>query len=374
MKLYMPTKVYMEHDCVLNHADELASFGTKAFIVTGAHSSKVNGSLSDVQNALDSQGIGYFVFDQVEANPSVETVSEGATEALEQGCDFFIGVGGGSPMDAAKAMAVLAKNPQFIKCAHDALYTEANLSAFPVVAIPTTCGTGSEVTQYAVLTRHALQTKKSIASKLFPALALVDVVYLKKASYDTIKSTCVDALSHLIESYLSSNANSLNRMYAREGLLRWGKVKEALRTEVQFAQATDQTYELFMQASVIAGMAIAQTGTSLPHALSYSVTYTYGTPHGSAVGIFLPGYLETYGNQKLVNEVLSYLGFESVNAFRDYIRQVIGDVPVEVNIWKQATENLLADSSKCANHPFAVTEKEIYSYLRLNPENQTYVL
>ncbi|MGN0301692.1 MAG: iron-containing alcohol dehydrogenase family protein [Anaerotardibacter sp.] len=374
MKLFMPTKVYMEDYCVPSHSAELASFGTKACIVTGAHSSRENGSLRDVENALEHHHVPYIVFDQVESNPSIETVAKGAIEALSHGCDFFIGVGGGSPMDAAKGIAVLAKNPQFIETAEVSLYTEGNLEAYPVVCVPTTCGTGSEVTQYAVLTRHNLQTKKSIATKFFPKLALVDSRYLMNASYDTLKCTCVDALAHLIESYLSTNADSLNRMYAQEGLRQWGRVKEALWVKEAFHQISKPTYDAFMQASVIAGMAIAQTGTSLPHALSYPVTYTMGVPHGSAVALFLPGYLETYEFPDDAKKVLELLGFETFAQFRTYIRQVIGNIAIEDDLFNEAISSLLTDASKCANHPFEVEEDDLLSYLRYDAETERYVL
>ena len=112
MMLYMPTKVYQEKKCVENHSRELAALGTSALIVTGKHSSRINGSLEDVKNALERERIPYTVFDEVEENPSVETVKKAASLGLSAGADFVIGIGGGSPMDAAKAVALLIANPE----------------------------------------------------------------------------------------------------------------------------------------------------------------------------------------------------------------------------------------------------------------------
>ena len=156
MKFYMPTKVYNELDCVTKHSAELAALGTKALIVTGRSSSKKNGSLDDVITALETHRISYAVFSEVEENPSVETVMKARDLGLSSGADFVIGIGGGSPLDAAKAIAVMLQNPdkdwQY-------LYESTSAKALPIAAIPTTCGTGSEVTGVAVLTRHDLKTR-----------------------------------------------------------------------------------------------------------------------------------------------------------------------------------------------------------------------
>ncbi len=156
MKLYMPTKVYNEKGCVRQHSQELAALGTKALLVTGKHSSRVNGSLQDVKDALNREQVPYVVFDGIEENPSVETVMRATALGLSEKVDFVIGIGGGSPMDASKAIALMIANPE--KKADflyetDAAVKQAANKALPVAAVPTTAGTGSEVTPYAILTR-----------------------------------------------------------------------------------------------------------------------------------------------------------------------------------------------------------------------------
>ena len=183
MKLYMPTKVYNEKGCVRQHSQELAELGTKALLVTGKHSSRVNGSLQDVEDALNREQVPYVVFDGIEENPSVETVMRATALGLSEKVDFVIGIGGGSPMDASKAIALMIANPE--KKADflyetDAAVKQAANKALMVAAVPTTAGTGSEVTPYAILTNHEKQTKKSIASPcLFPTYALLDAKYTK---------------------------------------------------------------------------------------------------------------------------------------------------------------------------------------------------
>lgn len=350
MQLFMPTKVYSEDNCVLHHGREMTALGTKAMIVTGKHSAAKCGALQDV---LDSLGaMPYILFDRVEENPSIETVMEAREIAITQGVDLFIGIGGGSPMDAAKAISMMARNPQK---GEDVLYKAEALAWFPVVCIPTTCGTGSEVTPYAILTRHTLQTKKSISHKIYPALALLDAKYLRSMPRTGLVNTCVDALCHLLESYLNTNSNELNRVYSREGLQLWGQFKDRLLADALL----EQDYSLMLHASMVAGMAITHTGTSLPHGLSYPVTYQLGIPHGRACGIFLGGFVEGYGNAKEATAAVNLLGFESTARFRDYLRRLLGKICVPEDLLHTAADGILADPGKLKNYPFPITKEEI---------------
>ena len=346
MQLYTPTKVYSEENCVTAHSKDLRQLGHKAMIVTGRHSAVKTGAMADVLQALGDTP--YVVFDQIEENPSIETVMAARTVAMAEGVDFFIGIGGGSPMDAAKAIALMAANPQ---ADESVLYTPKPLPHYPVACIPTTCGTGSEVTPYAILTRHAYKTNKSLSHKIFPALALLDAKYLKTMSRTGLVNTCVDALSHLLESYLNTNSNELNRIYSRQGLLLWAQFRDRLLADT----LEDADYMRMLHASMVAGHAITHTGTSLPHGLSYPVTYTLGIPHGRAVGMFLGGFIESYGNQTEAGEAVRLLGFENTSCFRSYMNRLLGTVDVPDTLLATAAENILGDPGKLKNYPFPIT-------------------
>ena len=352
MFLYIPNKVFSEDNCVINRAGELCALGRKAMIVTGRSSAKKCGALADVLAALESQKVEYVIFDRVEENPSIETVMAAREIALAENVEFFIGIGGGSPMDAAKAMALMAANPQEDE---GVLYTAKPLSYLPVVCVPTTCGTGSEVTPYAILTRHALRTKKSISHKIYPALALLDTKYLKSMSRKGIVSTAVDALAHLLESWLNANTNDLNRMSTREGLRLWGQFKDRLAGDC----LGEEDYVLMLHASMAAGMSISHTGTSIPHAMSYPVTYELGVPHGTAVGIFLGGFVESYPEQEQVRQAMDILGFENAGVFHRYLTELLGTVEVSDSILKTGAKLLLSDPAKLKNYPFPITEPEL---------------
>ena len=158
---YMPVKLVCGRDCVRENAALFAPFGKKALIVTGK-SSKTNGALADAEEALSSNGQSSCVYDKVPPNPTVASVREGGRLAREFGAEFIIAIGGGSPMDAAKAIAMLARQE-----AEDIFSYAPSDDVLPMIHIPTTAGTGSEVTPYSILTNDEKQTKTSISNPAF---------------------------------------------------------------------------------------------------------------------------------------------------------------------------------------------------------------
>lgn len=358
MDFYMPVNVHFEKACIKKHAKELTSLGTKALIVTGRNSSKKNGSLNEVTKALATEGVLYVIFDEVEENPSVETVMKAAAIGIEEHVDFVIGIGGGSPMDAAKAIAVMVANPQENATL---LYTAKKVPILPVVAIPTTAGTGSETTPWAVITRHEHKMKQSISHKVFPTLALVDYTYLAFASREIFVCTAIDALAHLIESYLNTKTNLMNRMSTEYGLRLWGSVKSSLLSGDPLSDSECQT---FMLASTIAGMSIAHTGTGLPHGMSYYLTYETGLPHGNAVGIFLPAFLEMFEDKEQVKRLLTLLGFKNEKAFRKYIENLFEEVVITESDMERYIDGMMSNKRKLANYPFTMTHEKFDTLFR----------
>lgn len=349
MTFYMPTRVYEEKHCVAAHAVELAALGTKAMLVTGRHSAKANGSEADVAGALKAHGVPYILFDEIEENPSIETVMKARDVAVREGADFFIGIGGGSPMDAAKAISLMAKNPD--KDESILFDNDPNADWYPVAAVPTTCGTGSEVTGVSVLTIHEKKTKSSIAYRIFPELALVDAKYLEKAPVKVLHNTAMDALCHLCESYVNAGATDYSRMCAAAGLEVWSRNKAFLSDAS--AEATADIYANLLRTSTLAGMAIAQTGTSLPHGLSYGLTYYLGVPHGQACGQFQAGYLSEADPEDAAF-VLKTAGFESLEELNDFFAASCGVVDVPEETLEAIVAQLAANPAKLKAAPFDV--------------------
>lgn len=349
MKFYMPVKLYQEENCVRNHASEIASLGDRAVIVTGGSSSKKNGSLSDVETALEDSGIAFTLFDSVEQNPSTDTVMKIRDQALDFGANICIGVGGGSSLDAAKAAALMIKNKDR---GIDYLYEKGNpVDTIPVVEVPTTCGTGSEVTAVSVLTNRKTNTKGSIPYKIFPVLGLTDPRYLRSLPLSILRNTAVDALAHLWESLINAHADTYSDMTAEAGLRAWALNKDILTGKVQ---ASDGDFSNLMTASVMGGMSIAQVGTSIPHGLSYTLTLNDGVPHGRACGYFEAGYL-SHADKELRNRALSLAGFKDLDDWRTFYDEVSDHLSVSDDLLTQAVDGL--QESKMSVAPFACDRK-----------------
>lgn len=357
----MPVKVFQEQDCVRNHSSELAGLGTKALIVTGQHSARICGALADVEEALKAQGRDYVIYHKIEENPSIETVMDARDFALENEADYVIGIGGGSPLDASKAIALMMKNKDRDA---DLLYSRECVEAYKVAAIPTTCGTGSEVTPYSILTIHSKKTKASIPHMIFPEIALIDGKYLQTASIQMIANTAIDALAHMIESYCGGKATEYSRMFCEYGWKIWSKSRDViLRKRI----ASKEDYNNLMLSAALAGMAITHTGTSLPHGMSYMFTYAKNLPHGKAVGIFLPAFLERV--EKTQREyILASLGMKTVDEFKLFIKEAVGGVQMDEKLVMEAVKNMMSNPAKYAACPCGFTEELLTDMYRSSLE------
>lgn len=356
MRYHMPTIIIEEDNAVRNNSALFGKYGKKALIVTGRQSAKINGALDDVLFVLKAQGVDHELYDQVVENPPIEQVSEGAKVGAE--CDFVIGIGGGSPIDAAKGMAILIKNPS--DSDFDMLYTPTGASALPLIAIPTTSGTGTETTPYAVYTDHNLGTKTSMKQRVFPEYALMDVKYFMHMPLSIRNSTCVDALTHSIESYMTSKTTKYSDYISMESIRLWGEYKDALLNET----IDEEAMSAFMTASTLAGMAISQTGTSLPHTMGYPLTYNFGLSHGKANGIFMASYLNFCSNKWRVSNIMDALGFESLDAFDAFLKTVLGEYSVDDELFDGYADEVMSNKRKLGQHPDPVTKEDIIKIYR----------
>ncbi|MFD3158487.1 iron-containing alcohol dehydrogenase family protein [Haloimpatiens sp. FM7330] len=350
----MSTKVLYGKDIIIKEAELFKKFGKKAFIVTGKSSSKKNGSLNDVVNALKKNNIEYCIFDNVEENPSLEMIDEAAQIGREENVDFIIGIGGGSPLDSSKGIGVLLKN----KNANvEDLYNEPKLDSIPIIAVPTTAGTGSEVTPYAIFTNHKIKTKKNFMHRVFPKIAFLDAKYLMHTPYNVTVNTCVDALSHLVEGYLSSKANILSDAAAEKGMRLFGEC-------IPYIKENNFTYEVrkkLLLISTLAGMVIAQSGTSLPHGMGYPLTYFHGIPHGKANGLLLKAYLEFCEDKKKVESILECIRMNNTDELGELLNEILGKENfVSEDEINEYTNSMINNKGKLKNHPYKVNREDIF--------------
>jgi len=227
-------------------------------------------------------------FDGVEQNPKHKTVDRGGEMARQVKPDLVIGLGGGSALDAAKAIALLATNPGVIE---DYEGREKYQTApLPVLAIPTTCGTGSEVTWVSIITHTGRQIKMSIKGPLmYPAVAVVDPDLLVTLPPPLIASTGLDALTHAVEAFTAKAASAITDLLALEALrLIFASLPEAYQDIKKNAEAREN----LMLGSLMAGMAFVNSDVGAVHCLAESVGSLYDTPHGVANAVFLPLVME----------------------------------------------------------------------------------
>ncbi|MBW9151746.1 iron-containing alcohol dehydrogenase family protein [Clostridium estertheticum] len=350
---YMPTKIILDKEVILKNSNLFSSYGKKALIVTGKTSSIKNGSLKDVTNALEKEGIVYEVFNDVEENPSLETIEKISKLGRTQNSNFIIGIGGGSPIDSAKAAGVLINNPN--ATIHN-LFDSPSLKSIPVIAVPTTAGTGTETTPYAILTDNKLKTKHGICQRVFPDYAMLDVKYLMSLPEKITINTSIDALSHLIEGYLSSKSNTMSDALAEKGLKLFGECLNMIK-EKDFTCAVR---EKLMLASTIAGMVIAQSGTSLPHGMGYALTYFHNIPHGMANGVLLKSYLQFSENKHRVRKILYLLTIENLDELGDFLNDMLGSIDnVSYKDICSYAENMALNKDKLKNHPTPVGKEDI---------------
>ncbi len=282
----IPVKVVSGKNAVKNNSDLLKKFGKKCIIVTGGSSAKKSGALDDVCSALENEGIEYTVFSKIGPNPRLDDCYEGAKEANRFCAEFVIGIGGGSPLDAAKAVAVYAANPGF---SQDDIYLYAQCErnrALPIVCIGTTAGTGSEVGRVSVLTNPETGRKKSISpDDCNPSLTFADPTYTHSMPFDITVSTALDALSHVLEGYMSVKCGSIPTLFGEKAIeLIW----EGLSYLHKERKLPDEALrEKLYYGSLYAGITLAYCGTAFPHPLGYILTENYDIPHGKACAAFM---------------------------------------------------------------------------------------
>ncbi len=316
---YNPVKIISKSGCVRDF-DGYGEFGKKCLVVCGRSSARLSGALDDLLGALSRAGIKATIFDKTEANPTVETCHAAGAMAREAGAEFIVGIGGGSPLDASKAAAVFATNPHL---SPEALYDgDKPNDPLPIIAIPTTAGTGSEVTPYSVLTLHSISNKKTFKSdKIYPKVALLDAAYTVTLPQSITAATAVDALSHAVEGYFAKVANSISDAFAEKAMFYVGRGLRALGD----GRLDAALRERLLIGSTIAGLVISVTGTSFVHSSGYPLTYFEGVPHGEANAYFLADYVSYMAETAPEREgkVYRLCGVRSNDEFRELIERAM---------------------------------------------------
>ncbi|MCG8687452.1 MAG: iron-containing alcohol dehydrogenase, partial [Desulfobacterales bacterium] len=281
------SKIIFEAGGAQKLGEKLKAQGWNNAFITADKGIVESGLVDKIVAPFDQEGVNYTVFSDFEANPSVEAIENGSKVFKESKCDVLIGIGGGSSMDTAKGIAILATNPGPLQ---DYEGPEKIPNPVPpIVAVPTTAGTGAEVTATTVLSDHARKYKLSIRSgHLIPVIAVLDPSLLSSLPPKMIAATGMDALVHAIEAYISVMASPITE-HLSLGAIK--TISENLRLFYANPENNEAAGNMLL-ASTMAGIAFANARVGCVHALAHSLGGFYNMPHGLACSTLLAPSIE----------------------------------------------------------------------------------
>ena len=352
----------------------------KGLIVTD-ETIRSSGIVPQIEQALSQSGIAYSIYDGVATEPVIEFVEAGLEMYREEGCDFVLAVGGGSPIDTAKAIAVMTTNEGSISD-YKGIGKIAEKGA-PLVAVPTTAGTGSEATVYTIITDAATDVKMLIGSPfVMPDMAIVDPLLTVSSPPGVTAATGIDALVHAIEAYVSVKAQPMSDIFALSAIeLISGNLRQA------WANGEDlDAREKTMLGALQAGIAFSNSSVALVHGMSRPIGAYFHLAHGVSNAVLLVVVMEfsLTGNARRYADIAQALG-ENTDGLTDIqaaelavqaVRRLVSDVSIpplheliqdEEEFYRlapQMAEDAI-DSGSPANNPRQATKEEIIELYRL---------
>lgn len=315
----IPSHVLVGKDALSSAVPYLKEYGNRAFIVTGKHVGK-SPMIQQLQIILEKAEIAYVVFDGIAGEPTDKMIEEGLAEYKKNGCQFVIGIGGGSPLDSAKAIAAMVVNEGKIA---DYNGKEITGSVPGIVAIPTTSGTGSEATKFTIITDQEKNIKMLLKGDcLVPDLAIVDPDFTMDMPKSVTAATGLDALTHAVEAYTSKKAFSLTDVNAVSAVKRIMKYLPIVYKNGHDAKGREE----MSLAALEAGFCINNSSVTLVHGMSRPIGALFHVPHGMS-------------NAMLLKECLGFALDGAYERFADLGRAI--GAATETDSDKLAAEKLL---------------------------------
>ena len=328
----LPPDTYIGAGAIARAGEALAVRNIRnAFVVVDETVDNL-GLADGLYRSLASSGIQYCVCRQPLGEPQSDVVEQEARRFVESGCDGMIAIGGGSSLDAAKGIVLLAANPGLTV---NDLLDPARIrnQRVPLIAVPTTAGTGSEATNVTVITDSASHSKRVIAHPAaVPDLALIDACLMLRVPPRVTAATGVDALTHSIEAYVATKATPLTKALAYQAIRLIG---EALPVAVGRGDNVDARESMAL-ASYMAGVAFSNAGLGLTHSMAHQIGPRYNVPHGMANAILLPSVMRF--NQLICKKAYCDVGLAltgeimPASAVIDVVQQLIVDVGLPANL------------------------------------------
>ncbi|MHC4483030.1 MAG: phosphonoacetaldehyde reductase [Planctomycetota bacterium] len=357
----------------------LAELGSKRiFLVTGKRSYSACGAEACLQELLEDYEVHRFC--QFTVNPKVDDIDRGIDAFRATGCDTVIAVGGGSTIDMAKAINYLAVQPLTLG-GYEIGVKASEATIKPLVAIPTTSGSGSEATHFAVV--YVGRQKHSIYDeRMLPRIAIVDANLTMSLPKYTTAVSGLDALGQAVESYWSIHSTNDSKQFASAAI----ELITANLLAVVKNPGTDSRGRM-AEAAHLAGKAINLTKTTAAHSISYPLTSYFGIPHGQAVGVTLPSLLVFNANvtdkdvldkrgaryvRETIDEICKLLGASSVSDARERIDSIIREIGLETRLSllgllnREDIETIVAngcDPDRVKNNPRMLTKETLRGIL-----------
>ncbi|MEM2106384.1 MAG: iron-containing alcohol dehydrogenase [Candidatus Bathyarchaeia archaeon] len=364
----MPVRVVFG-DCLSQIGAFAAELGaSRVLIVTGKRAMKEHGVLDRVIGLL--KPIDVEVFDMVEPNPAMETFEEAHRTLRDRRCDLVVGLGGGSPIDVAKVAAALGNKD---KSPAELFITPTRIDGkgLPMIAVPTTSGTGSEVTPYSIVSDPENGTKKAANHQyLYPDIALVDPSLSRTMPRKVTADTGLDAISHAIESYWAKRSQPITDSLALEALRH---ILPNLRRACEAPMDMEARSEMALGA-LLAGMALSNAMATAAHSISYPLTVRFGVPHGLACALTLPSFIRFNAPSipGKVPRLLQTMGVGSIDEAAETLRRLMVDIgePVrlsELGIGEDEIPWIVEhgfSAARVANNPREVTGEVVDEILR----------
>ncbi len=359
----LKTRVYFGNGLAGKTGDICKELGmTKVMIISGRHVSKLP-LMRDLEQNLSDKGIDYETFFEVKPDPDVDGIDELSNKMKAFGADGAIAIGGGSPLDAGKAACLLQTNEgkaeEYVFGGGKTI-TKAGV---PIICIPTTAGTGSEVTTVSVLSNHRTMKKASISSPFMaPAVAILDPMVTLDAPKGVTASTGVDALTHAIEAYVCKKANPYSDMCAEKAISIIGKYLIPAYENGQDIEARAN----MLVASNFAALAFSHSGLGAVHGISQSIGGIANTAHGITNAVLLP-YVKKMnyeGNAKKYDHIEELLGMDIESLCRKLnIPEKISELGVTEDMFQKIIDETMI-YRQLAMNPVTVTEEFVAKVLR----------
>lgn len=325
-----PSRIISGSNALSEAGKIFSSFGKKAFLVTDAMMVKL-GNAKKVEDVLNEQGIEYVIYPEINSEPNDQMILGGVKAYKENGCDFLIALGGGSPIDSMKAIGMMVSSDCEISSYMGKII---DVPMPPMVAIPTTAGTGSEATKFTIINDTKTQVKMLLTGPcLIPTLACIDPQFTMTAPFSVTMATGVDALCHATEAYTSRKAQPLSDTFALSAIKRIFNNLLVCCKEPQNEEARIQ----MSLAATEAGIAFNNSSVTIVHGMSRPIGALYHVPHGLSNAMLLKGCMNYVldGGYHRFGDIARYLGFttsandeEAAHVFLDHLNQLLDELNI----------------------------------------------